>query len=116
MGTVRHPYGETITIHPFVEDAGRDENGNPTSGFGPDIERQHCAVAPHVEEQASDPNRSQVIDGLDIYDSFDCPVGPRDEVTVRGDRYKVVKDIARWHNPFTGEEPGSVFTVKEVKG
>lgn len=102
-------------IHPRVE-GGRDENGNPTTGWGADVVREHCAVAPHTDEIDADPNRRMVVDGLDVYDAFDCPVRPGDEVTVRGDRYKTVTDIARWHNPFTGEEPGAVFTVKDVKG
>lgn len=116
MGGVRHPYGETVTVHPYVEDAGLDPLGNPVSGWGADYDREHIAVAPHVDAEQIGEMRSMVVSGFDLYDTYDSPIGPHDEVTVRGDRYRVDGEIARWRNPFTGDAPGCVITVKKVEG
>lgn len=116
MGSVRHPHGETVTVHPYVEDVGRDLLGNPVSGWGDDYERVHVAVAPHVEVEQVGEMRSMVVSGFDLYDTLDSPVGPYDEITVRGARYRVDGEIARWRNPFTGSQPGCVITVKRVEG
>lgn len=113
---VRHPHGETVTLHPYLEDAGVDRYGNPVPGFGDDVERTNCAVAPRVEREAEEPHRTMVVDGFVIYDTFDSPVGPYDELTVRGDRYVVDGEIARWRNPFTAASPGCEITVKRVEG
>lgn len=113
---MRHRFGETVTVHPYVEDGGIDDYGNPVSGFGDDVERTHCAVAPRVETEEVGNNRSMVVNGFEVYDTFDSPVGPHDHLTVRGIRCMVDGEIARWRNPFNGKTPGSVITVKRVEG
>lgn len=106
-----------MVVHPYVEDAGRDDYGNPVSGFGDDIPRPRCAVAPRVEEEnVGGHNRTLIIRGFDIYDTFDAPVGPHDELTVRGTRCVVDGEIARWRNPFTSGPSGSLIRVKRVEG
>lgn len=117
MGGVRHPHGETVLVHPYVEDGGTDPYGNPVTGFGEDIVRPYCAVSPRVEEEdVGGHNRTMVIRGFDVYDTFDAPVGPYDELTVRGVRCVVDGEIARWANPFTGSQPGCLIRVKRVEG
>ena len=61
-------------------------------------------------------NRTMVIAGYDVYDTFDCPVTPYDEVTVRGVRYAVDGEVARWRNPFTAGPSGCMFKLKRVEG
>ena len=113
---MRHPHGETVVVHPWLEEAGRDRYNNPVPGWGEDILRPNCAVAPRVQTEPGDPNRTMVIDGFVIYDSFDSPVTSHDEVTVRGGRYQVDGEVARWANPFNGGKPGCEFTVRRVSG
>ncbi|MGO2634439.1 MAG: hypothetical protein ACTH9H_11890 [Galactobacter sp.] len=113
---MRHPYGETITVHPYIEDGGRDDLGNQISGWGEDYEREYVAVAPHVEAEQIGEMRTMIVTGLDLYDTFDCPITPYDEITVRGERYRVDGDVAHWRNPFNWDEPGAVITAKKVDG
>lgn len=114
---VRHPGGETVIVHPYLEEAGRDDYNNPIPGFGDDITRVQCAVAPRVEEEGvGGHNRTLIIRGFDVYDTFDTPVGPYDELTVRGVRCVVDGEIARWANPFTGVNVGSMIRVKRAEG
>lgn len=117
MGGVRHPYGETVIVHPYVEDAGRDSYNNPIPGWGADIERPFCAVSPRVEEEdQGGHNRTLIIEGYDVYDTFDSPVTAYDEVTVRGERYAVDGKVARWRNPFVSGPSGCLFKLKRVNG
>lgn len=115
MGSMRHRGGETVILHPFESD-GFDGHGNPIEGFGPDVEREKCAVEPRVHEVENELGRSPVIHGFNVYDTFDSPVTDKDEITVRGIRCKVDGEIARWRNPFTGQVKGSVITLKRVDG
>lgn len=113
---VRHPRGETVIVHPYRED-GTDSYGNPVAGFGDDVPRPYCAVAPRVEVEDGDGlNRTKVVEGFDVYDTFDSPVGPYDEVTVRGVRYAVDGEVARWRNPFVSGPDGCMFKLKRVEG
>lgn len=114
---VRHPHGETVVIHPYMEEAGTDPYGNPIAGFGEDIPRPFCAVSPRVEEEdQGGHNRTVIVEGYDVYDTFDSPVGPYDEVTARGVRYAVDGQVARWRNPFTAGPSGCLFKLKRVGG
>jgi hypothetical protein len=115
MGGVRHPYGETILIHPYVE-GDYDPNGNPVVSWGEPVERDHVAVAPHMVEKEDNGQRSMVVSGYDLYDTFDAPIGPRDQITVRGDRYEIDGEVERWRNPYTGVDRGSKIIVKRVSG
>ena len=106
-----------MIVHPYVEDGGRDDYNNPVPGWGEDIPRDHCAVSPRVEEEDRDrQNRTMIIEGYDVYDTYDSPVGPYDEVTVRGVRYAVDGEVARWRNPFTAGPDGCMFKLKRVGG
>lgn len=107
--------GETVILHPS-EMGGEDAHGNPVEGFGPDSEREHCAVEPRVHEVDNELGRSAVVYGFTIYDAFDSPVTEADEMTVRGVRCQVDGEIARWRSPHTGRARGCVVTLKRVDG
>lgn len=111
----RYRRGETVILHPGVPGP-EDIYGNSDPVFGEDVERPNCAVAPRVEVEEIGNNRSMVVSGFEVYDTFDTPAGPHDELTVRGIRCKVDGEIARWRSPYTGREAGSVITVKRVDG
>ena len=117
MGGVRHPHGETVIVHPYLEDAGLDSYNNPIPGWGDDIARHNCAVSPRVEAEDQDRrSRTMIIAGYDVYDTFDCPVTPYDEVTVRGVRHAVDGEVARWDNPFVRGHSGAMYKLKRVDG
>ena len=113
---IRHPFGETIIVHPYVEDAGVDDYNTPIPGWGEDVPIDHVAVAPRVEPEDRPDLRNAITSGYRLYAPYDVAVGPHDEITVRGIRHQVDGEIARWHNPFTGDRPGAVVTVKRIEG
>ena len=117
MGGVRRRFvrGETVTIHPYVA-CGEDIYGKTAVGLWDALARPGCAVAPRVEVEEVGNNRSMIVNGFEVYDTYDTPVGPHDELTVRGIRCKVDGEIARWRNPFTGRQFGAVITVRRVDG
>lgn len=115
MGSVRHRGGETVLLHPLIEGA-EDAHGNPVEEWGAAIERKHCAIEPRVHEVDTELGRAAVNHGFTVYDTFDSPVTESDEMTVRGARFVVDGEIARWRNPFTGQPKGSVITLKRVDG
>lgn len=112
---VRHRHGETVLWFRKTGD-GTDIYGNPVPAFAEAVERPGCAVAPKVEEIGDDTNRRMVVVGYDVYDTFDTPIGPLDELEVRGVRCRVTSEVARWRNPFTGKAPGAVVSCKFVEG
>lgn len=113
---IRHPFGETVIIHPYLEEAGLDDYNVPIPGWGEDIPVENVAVAPRVEPEDRPDLRNPIVSGYRLYADYDVPVGPHDEITVRGVRYQVDGEIARWQSPFTGARPGAVITVKAVEG
>lgn len=113
---IRHPFGETIIVHPYLPEADRDDYNVPIPGWGDDIELHNVAVAPRVEEEDRPDLRNPIVSGYRLYTDFDAPVGPYDEITVRGKRFQVDGEIARWQSPFNGSRPGAVITVTNVEG
>jgi hypothetical protein len=51
-----------------------------------------------------------------IFLPYGADIEPLDRVVVRGDTCTVEGARLDWRNPFTGDEPGSVITVKKVAG
>ncbi len=114
-----HPNGETIVVHPYDPQAGKDSHGNVKPGFGPDRAVDNCGVDPNgASSEPNQRNRALRIDEYLIFGPADIELGPRDEVTVRGVRCTVEGDpnAGRARNIFSGWSPGCQFTVKRVAG
>lgn len=110
------PTPHTVVVHPFVEGA-TDPRGNPTPGFGPDRVASVYGWAPaQASEPTGEPRRDEVVADLDLLvpPTFSC--GPRDEITVAGDRYAVVGHPEEFnHGPFAFA-PGSRVNLRRVEG
>lgn len=121
MGALRHPRGETIIVHPY-ETGGDDGWGNSEVTFGEDYERELVAVSPRKSMSSSDggegtdASRWPIFEGYDLYDTFDTPIKPYDEITVRGVRVRVAGEVERWRNPFKRGPDGSVIHAYVAKG
>lgn len=109
-----YAHGETVGVRTYVPGA-VDAHNNPADAWGAPVEWPGCAVAPAGSSEDST-NRTTVITTLDVYGPHDMEVGPRDLVVYDGEEFQVVGEIARWRNPYTGYEPGCVFSIRRVDG
>src|SRR5699024_4149729 len=104
-------------VHPYLEEAGRDSYNNPIPGWGDDIARHNCAVSPRVEPEDQDRrNRTMVIAGYDVYDTFDCPATAYDEVPGRGGGSAVGGEVGRSDRPFVAGPSGAMYKLWRVDG
>jgi hypothetical protein len=112
----RHPYGETVILHPHERDD-RNAHGKLVPVYGPDEEIEHVAVAPGRQTEVTQGGESTVTVEWTLYLPPDVEVEARDHVTVRGVKYAVNGDMAGpWRNPFNGRTPGSVVELIKVTG
>ena len=84
---------ETVVIH--GEAGGVDDRGYPIPGK-PDVRVAAKSVQPLSQEEISDMGRDGVKDALRVWVPSGSQVEPGDEVTVRGQRYSVVKTSWDW--------------------
>lgn len=106
--------GETITIHRATVGAGVDEQGNPNPGTATTITSHGWAVAPSNEAEDQETFGVRPVTGLTLYNRAIVAVLPTDEVTVRGDRYKVAGESAEWVHPRVSLRRGTVISVERV--
>lgn len=113
---MRHPFGETV-VHHATTVAGEDEYGVPVTSEASTPVTGVAVAMQDVSEPAGD-GIYRVVRKAALF--FDPPLvpGQTDEFTVRGERYTVDSgsELSLWHNPFTGERPGSEVHVRRVTG
>ena len=101
---------ETIVVH--GEAGGVDDRGFPVP-VTPDIKLFAKSVQPLSLEEVSDLGRDGVKDALRIWVPSGSEISPDDEVTVRGQRYSVVKTSWDWGQnrrpALARHRPGVVF-------
>lgn len=108
------PYGETVVVHGRV-DGPPDAYGQPTFTWA-DLEVPGAGIAPRAGSEGAGPDRSTVIVGLTAYLPAGTMIGPRDEVTVRGERYVVDGEPGVWRSPLTGWQPGVEVALSRAEG
>jgi len=74
------------------------------------------AIAPSSSTEPLQDDRRQVITRMSIYCAPGSDVRPADRIRARTGLWEVVGEIADWHNPFTGWNPGVEFELKKVMG
>lgn len=123
VGVLRHPRGETITVYPFLLDEDNETAwGDRVESFGEPYERHLIAVSPRRSMsnddggQGTDASRWPIFEGYDLYDVYDTPVQPYDEIEVRGTRLKIAGEIERWRNPFKSGPDGAVIHAYVSRG
>lgn len=113
---MRHPHGETVVHHAMVV-AGEDAYGVPVTSEASTPVTGVAVAMQDVSEPVGD-GVFRVVRKATLF--FDPPLvpGQADEFTVRGERYTVDtgSELSLWHNPFTGDEPGSEVHVRRVTG
>lgn len=101
---------ETIVVHGKA--GGVDDRGFPVPGE-PDVSLPAKSVQPLTLEEISDLGRDGVKDALRVWVPSGSQVEPGDEVTVRGQRYSVVKTSWDWGQnrrpALARHRPGVVF-------
>lgn len=84
---------EEIVVHSAA--GGVDDRGFPVPGK-PDVPLVAKSVQPLTLEEISDLGREGVKDALKVWVKSGSKVLPNDEVTIRGERYSVVKSSWDW--------------------
>lgn len=120
--TVRRPvddYGlapaEDLAPAPDLlpDDVEYDEQGNPVPREPFEFDSDGWAVAPSFENEDQVTFGTLPVSGLRLYNRSVVDLRPDDEVTVRGNVWKVVGDAASWRSPYSGFE-GTVVSVARV--
>ena len=108
--------GEPVTWHRYTEGF-TDVYGRAEAGYEDTVVPRVGVAMSQVQEPAGD-GMFRVVETADIYGPADMAPDPRDEFTVRGERYAVVSGSALnvWRHPGTGRTPGAVVSVRRVTG
>lgn len=108
---------ETITLHPASR--GVDDDGRPIPSL-PDREIIARKVEPVAREELSDQDISGGLEVLRVWCASGVVVDDRDEVTIRGRRYRVRFrgwDWGRQRRPVLARHrPGTVFDAARGEG
>lgn len=109
-------HGETVTR---IRGTNSGPPYNEIDWGKPDTEDyERCAV---WQESSKEPipdadGRASIVTVTKCVVPVDADILPTDRFRVRGQTYEVVGEIQRWHNPFTGWEPGAVVTGRWISG
>lgn len=115
---MRHPYGVTVGVLPFVPGAVVDGYAEADS-WGAAVEYPGCAVAPGAVVEVFEPNRDGAGVEFTVYFPPGADVGSRDRVVLPGyaEPFEVTGSPQVWGvNPFTGAESGVVVQVGRFDG
>lgn len=128
MGGTVIPTPFTIGVRPWAPGA-IDAHGNPADEWGPPVTVAVHAVAPRVSDEAAEPRRHQVVEGLTVYAPAGTRIGEHDRVVypwvvddtgavlLAGDEYDVDGPPADWtKGPWQHPTAGVVAQLKRTEG
>lgn len=107
-------HGESVILHRFVRDD-YNAHGQAQPVFA-DEKLDDVAFAPTGGQSPDDGVRERVRWDAAIYVDPGTNVSDRDEVTVRGKRYRVVIPSGDWVDPWFGINFGAEVKLSEVVG
>lgn len=90
-----------------------DEQGQPVPGVPTEFESDGWAVGPSNESEDQTLVGEVPVTVRRLFNRSRVDVRPGDEVTVRGERWKVLGEAADWRSPYSGFE-GTVVAVSRV--
>lgn len=108
-------HGERIVIHRAT--VTRNRLGQTTVTHTDEEPQELVAFAPESTQEPRDGTEIRVVSTAKLYlPPTIAPIGPADEVTVRGHRYGVEGDdtAEQWINPFSGWNPGSEVKLRSI--
>lgn len=109
------PFGESITVHARSSTA-QDDYGDPIVGDdGPGVVVDGCAVWPRASTENTN-GQDLVVTGLTVLAPPGTAITATDQVSIRGDRYNVVGDVAAYRSPLTGTDAGVEVQLERVTG
>ena len=111
------PLLDRIQIYPRSAGS-RNDRGNTVYTW-PDANAfwlEGVGVAPAESDETDTNGRTQqVTTGVDVYsEDYDVPVKSHDRAKFEGTLYEVQGRVARWRDPFTLAEMGSVIHLQAV--
>lgn len=110
-------FSDRIQIRPRTSGV-RNDRGN-LSYTWPEADwfwLEGVGVAPATSDETNTTGRTQqVTTGLEVYSGdYDVPVRAHDQAMYEGVVYQVRGRVARWRDPFTMVEMGSVFRLEAI--
>lgn len=74
------------------------------------------AVEPAGSRETPDVGSDTLTTDFRLYVPYQADIQPLDRLVVRGETYTVEGARLDWRNPYTGDTPGSVLSVRRVVG
>ena len=110
-------FSDSIEIRPRVAGA-RGPRGNVSYSWpeGSYFTLEGVGVAPATSNETDTAGRAlEVTTGLEVYsEQYNVPVKAHDRAFYDGTEWQVLGRVARWRDPFTMVDMGSVFRLEAV--
>ena len=115
---MRHRNGETVTVtRKGTATGGYDDQGYPIIGADTTFTVSDVGVEPAGTTEDPQSMGLWVVTGFTLYLPYGTVLLPTDRIEVRSvSGWQVVgtTDASGWRNPFTGDTPGVVASVKKA--
>ena len=115
---MRHRNGETVTVtRKGIATGGYDAQGYPIIGADTTFTILDVAIEPAGTMEDPQSMGLWVVTGFTLYLPYSTVLLPTDRLEVRSvSGWQVVGDITAsgWRNPFTGDMPGVVMSVRKA--
>lgn len=108
---MRHPHGETVGIRSYTGSL-PDSHGNSIDTWAAAVDYPGCAIAPASSTESPADQSDATTTVLTVYGPPELTAKPRDLAVYRGLEWTIDGEPERWQNPFTGDNPGCVLTIR----
>ena len=106
--------GETVTWHHRTDTGKLDRYRKPIYADADDA-IEHVLVAPNLGDEVTGTDADTSDTRISLYFPSVVGIGPDDQFTVRGTRYKVFSSEADWSTGMTDWNPGSVVQLSRTE-
>jgi hypothetical protein len=106
--------GETVTWHHRTDTGKRDRYNKPILTDA-DTPIDEVLVAPNLGDEVTGTDADTSNTRITLYFPAVVGIGPDDQFTVRGTRYKVFSSEADWSTGMTDWNPGSVVQLSRTE-
>lgn len=112
------PDGETVVRErgaPVLDPYSQEQTGVDWSAPA-SLDIVGAAIAPSSSSEAATVDRRTLISSMSLYCGTGEDILPADRIRARSGLWEVEGEVAAWHNPLTGWDPGSEYLLKKVTG
>lgn len=95
---------------------GTDRYGDPIDSTETTEVIPQAFTAPRRSSDTDSTGRDGIVVGLHLFMPHGYDLTRRDEVDVDGERYRIIGDIGRWTQPWTGWKAGQTCDLERAEG